>query len=678
MSSKITHSLTYRPEIDGLRALAVLPVILFHAGFSLFSGGFVGVDIFFVISGYLITSIILKDLQAGRFSIATFYERRARRILPALMVVLVVCLPFAFWLMLPEELKRFGQSLIAVATFSSNLFFWLKTDYFAPAAEEQPLLHTWSLAVEEQYYLFFPILLMLAWKGGKRRMAWLVAALAVGSFALACWTERAHPQAAFYLLPTRAWELLAGSLIAMIPASFVQDRLTPRMAQAGSATGFAMILWAMATFQGHGPADTARMAIPVLGSALVILTANPRTAVGVLLSNRLAVGVGLISYSAYLWHQPVLAFAKLKFFDGAPDGLMAMMVVLSLALGYLSWRFIELPTRTGNLRALRERGLLLGGSAGALAATMAVGVALHLSTGFAGLHRWDGIRAALQASNERSSGEKFCHEHPLKSALGPVTCIIGKKDAPVEGVLWGDSLAGALLPGLHEQLAKRGAAYVAVLSDGCIPVEGIARTKEIEFGCDPQRHTAAVDEIIRQPSLKTVVWIGNFALLTGGKPLDYVIDGAPATPATVRERMLATAHRLEAAGKRLVLIGNTPQFSQPAADYAMRMYARNGAGVERQTQYRPRAEVERGFGNLAEVLREIRPTSQIIDGLDVFCPGGQCGSHDAAGRLLYTDALHLSHQGARTLARAVVGRIDERTSTLAAAPVTGSDKHHGR
>ena len=156
----------YRPEIDGLRALAVLPVILFHAGFELFSGGYVGVDVFFVISGYLITSILLREMEQAKFSIIRFYERRARRILPALFFVVACCLPFAWFWLLPEDLARFGQSLIAVATFSSNIYFWQTANYFAPAAEEQPLLHTWSLAVEEQYYVLFPVFLMLFWRFG--------------------------------------------------------------------------------------------------------------------------------------------------------------------------------------------------------------------------------------------------------------------------------------------------------------------------------------------------------------------------------------------------------------------------------------------------------------------------------------------------------------------------------
>lgn len=194
----------YRPEIDGLRALAVVPVILFHAGFELFSGGFVGVDVFFVISGYLITTIFIEEIDNQRFSIVNFYERRARRILPALFFVMLLCIPFAWLWMLPFQLKGFADSLIAVCLFASNILFWSESGYFDAATEEKPLLHTWSLAVEEQYYVLFPLFLLLAWRFGKNRVFWMIVAMAAVSLLLSEWGWRHKPVANFYLAPTRA------------------------------------------------------------------------------------------------------------------------------------------------------------------------------------------------------------------------------------------------------------------------------------------------------------------------------------------------------------------------------------------------------------------------------------------------------------------------------------------
>jgi peptidoglycan/LPS O-acetylase OafA/YrhL len=203
----------YRSEVDGLRALAVLPVILFHAGFTIFSGGFVGVDIFFVISGFLITTIIVDEMKQGCFSLLNFYERRARRILPALFFVMLCSLPFAWIWMLPQDLEFFSQSLVAVPLFFSNILFWYTSGYFETASELKPLLHTWSLAVEEQYYVLFPLLLMLVWKIGKKRIVLLLSLIAIVSLLTAQWGSTVHPSFTFYLLPTRSFEILIGALI---------------------------------------------------------------------------------------------------------------------------------------------------------------------------------------------------------------------------------------------------------------------------------------------------------------------------------------------------------------------------------------------------------------------------------------------------------------------------------
>ncbi|NDV87372.1 acyltransferase family protein [Aurantimonas aggregata] len=227
----------YRPEIDGLRAVAVVPVILFHAGISGFDGGFLGVDVFFVISGFLITAIIMAELETGRFSLARFYERRARRILPALTVMMLVCLPFAWMWMLPSELVRFGRSLAATAVFLSNVLYWRQTNYFSPDAELNPLLHTWSLSVEEQFYILFPLILMLMWSRSRRWVVPLLVLGAVASVAVAEWGGRNAPAAAFFLAPSRAFELLLGSL-----AAFFVHRFGEMRSGAAGAVGLAVLL----------------------------------------------------------------------------------------------------------------------------------------------------------------------------------------------------------------------------------------------------------------------------------------------------------------------------------------------------------------------------------------------------------------------------------------------------
>ncbi len=306
---KIT--MKYRREIDGLRALAVLPVILFHAGIQGFSGGYVGVDVFFVISGYLITSIILAEREAGSFTLAGFYERRARRILPALYVMAAACIPFAYLWMLPGDLVEFSQSLMAVAAFASNILFWRQTDYFAAATQLKPLLHTWSLAVEEQYYMVFPLLLLAAWRFGRRKLLALLATALLISLAVAQWGVTHRPAATFYLLPTRGWELLVGAL-----AAFYLSGRRPevdRWRELKASAGVALIAYGVFMFGEGTPFPGLNALVPTAGAVLIILFADAGTYVGKLLGSRAFVGIGLVSYSAYLWHQPILAFAKHRF-----------------------------------------------------------------------------------------------------------------------------------------------------------------------------------------------------------------------------------------------------------------------------------------------------------------------------------------------------------------------------
>ncbi|MBT4881240.1 MAG: acyltransferase, partial [Flavobacteriales bacterium] len=251
----------YRAEIDGLRALAVLPVILFHAGFEWFSGGFVGVDVFFVISGYLITTIIISEMAQGKFSIVNFYERRARRILPALFFMMAACLPFAWLWLAPNDLKDFGQSLVAVSTFSSNILFWSESGYFDTAAELKPLLHTWSLAVEEQYYILFPIFLMLTWKLGIRWILILLSIVFFISLGVAQWGANYYPSGAFFLLPARGWELLVG-VFAAFHLKYNTHKKSHIVNQLLSLLGFGMIAYSIIAFDETTPFPSLYALIP--------------------------------------------------------------------------------------------------------------------------------------------------------------------------------------------------------------------------------------------------------------------------------------------------------------------------------------------------------------------------------------------------------------------------------
>ena len=343
----------YRPEIDGLRAVAVLPVMIFHAGFGIFTGGYVGVDVFFVISGFLITGIIAGEIENGNYSFSKFYERRARRIFPALFLVLGCSAVVSWWLLVPSDMTAFAKSLISVVVFSSNILFWSESNYFDISSELKPLLHTWSLAIEEQFYILFPVLLLGCAKlfTLKRRHITLVVVCIIFliSLGLAHWAAFNKPTANYYLLPTRAWELMAGSIVALSfrwPSVIERLEKTPSgIRQVGGLLGLVLILFSVIWFDDNTPFPSLYAMLPVLGTVLVILFAIPGTYCYSALSSKILVGVGLVSYSAYLWHQPVYAFARHQPYWEHSHVLMGFALITSLSLSYLSWKYVECPFR---------------------------------------------------------------------------------------------------------------------------------------------------------------------------------------------------------------------------------------------------------------------------------------------------------------------------------------------
>jgi peptidoglycan/LPS O-acetylase OafA/YrhL len=426
----------YRREIDGLRALAVVPVILFHAGYQAFSGGFVGVDIFFVISGYLITTIILMELRQDSFSLINFYERRARRILPALYFVILVSLPFAWLWLMPSAMKEFSRSLIAVSLFSSNILFWRESGYFDMGTELKPLLHTWSLAVEEQYYIFFPAFFMLTWRFGVRTVLEIFSVIAVASLTIAQWGSIVKPTATFYLLPTRAWELLVGAFVAFYLSRLNRNESSNILRQASSLTGLFLLLYSIFFYDDRIPFPSFYTLVPVLGTALVICYADNKTLVGKILGYEVFVGLGLISYSAYLWHQPIFSLARHRSLIELGPLVFGALTLLALLLAYLSWKYIETPFRNKNLIT---RNHLIWSS---LAAML-----LYIALGLMG-NATDGFKARFDLSSlPKPWGSIKCHGATAISELKEplVECLGSAKNGSGGDIfLLGDSHAAQL------------------------------------------------------------------------------------------------------------------------------------------------------------------------------------------------------------------------------------------
>lgn len=444
----------YRAEIDGLRALAVVPVIMFHAGFELFSGGFVGVDVFFVISGYLISTILIEDIEKKRFSIVNFYERRVRRILPALFFVLFITTIFSYFILFPSDFKDYSESLFYVVIFVSNIYFWRDSNYFSQAAELNPLLHTWSLAVEEQFYVVFPLFLILAWRYGKHRVFWMIVVMAAISFLLSEWGWRNTETANFYLAPTRAWELFAGSI-----AAFIVQKQGVQKNNLLALIGISAIVFSVFSYDETTPFPSAFALVPVIGVVLLLLYADKETLTGKLLGTKALVGVGLISYSAYLWHQPLFALYRQKYSIDLDFFVQSFLIGITFCLAIFSWKFIEKPFRDKTF----SRKIIFTSSF--LAGLTLIAISSMIFTTNGASYRFDLIPKPVPWVNVKCHGIK-----KIAQLEKPIEECLGASPSPVKGDIYllGDSHAAQLTFALEDVAKQRNVGFYFI-NDGNFP-----------------------------------------------------------------------------------------------------------------------------------------------------------------------------------------------------------------
>lgn len=609
----------YRRDIDGLRALAILPVLLFHTHVPGFSGGYVGVDIFFVISGFLITGIIAREIDASQFSLVRFYERRARRILPALSVMLAFVLAMATWLYLPGDFEAVPRSALMALLFLSNLWFFLNTGYFAGGAETMPLLHCWSLAVEEQFYIGFPLLLWLIARYAPRSRITVLVAAALISFGWA-WLKQADSDGfAFYLLPPRAWELFAGALLAVGAVPELRARAAREVT---ALVGLGLILFAVLTYDSQTVFPGLTALPPVLGSAMLIHAA-PGTLVGRLLSMRLPVAIGLISYSLYLWHWPLIVFAEYAR-DAKLAGLWQVgIIAASFVLAWLSWRFVEQPFRSP-ARFDQRRILVWSGVGMALLGTAA---AMMLPLGGWAARFAPEVARYASAKDDFSPRRAACLTERLDSA--PEECVIGAAGAAPTALLWGDSHGVELAWALGQEYAARGEALIQRTRGSCPPLTGLHRAKDP----DCQRFNAAVrQQIAATPALQTVYLAGYW-------------DEHRGDPATLA-RLDATIAQIRAAGRRAVVIGPVPSQDWNVPRRLARLAARgqnqDAHGIDEAT-YRTR-----NAWFLSAYPRWQAQGVGLIDPARGLFDSGK-GMIVKQGDPLYFDSHHISVAGARAI-----------------------------
>lgn len=647
----------YRAEIDGLRAVAVVPVVLYHAGIGLFPGGFVGVDVFFVISGYLITSILALELAAGRYSIVGFYARRARRLLPALAGLLLFCSLAATLLFMPYDLKEFGQSVVGASLSMSNVYFWLKVGYFDPLATLKPLLHTWSLSVEDQYYLVFPVFMLVAARLMKRRWPWAIAAVLVLSLAVGAVEAYRAPPTAFYLLPSRMWELLLGSLLAVRPLPLVSRPLREGLA----ALGLALIFAAVFCYNTDTVFPGLAALPPCLGAALVIQY-GPETRTAKLLSLKPLVGIGLISYSLYLYHWPLIVFTKYALIPNeAAFRVLALPICLvSVGAAYLSYRYIETPFRRGRVFQTRRR--LFEAAALAMGCFAAFGLAANLTIGFP--HRLAGpTRAIAMGAVDTTLGHDHCDLTSAADIAAGRICDVGKPGGAPSFAVFGDSFAEALMPALAAAARQQGTHGVGLTRGGCYPLVGTVSLNDppADAAACTAFHEAVVRYINGTPSIRRVILIGRWTSAAEGTRYGadaskgwFIADrdskhiGYDENRAVFARGIARTVTAFP--GRVVYVVAYIPEqpFNVPQAEALCRYLGKPcPAGLSRADFDRRQAYVRQVLSADAERLRY-----QVVDLGAELCSAADCPAL-SGNAALYSDDNHLSRTGAMSVTAAL-------------------------
>jgi len=636
------HTFGSRRDIDGLRALAVIPVVLFHFGFSTFSGGFVGVDVFFVISGFLITSILFRDISAQGFSFVDFWARRARRIIPALSVVLLVTLALGWLLLTAKDFSELGRTVRYQSLFISNILFMREDGYFQPASDLKPLLHTWSLAVEEQYYIFFPLLMVLLMRH-VRHWRWMLFAVLLISFGLNIAYIERKPDVAFFSLPTRAWELLCGAMLAVLPAR--KHAVRPWLAQSVGAAGLGAVLLAVFTFDRGTVFPGWAALLPVFGATALIWSGGQgSTWAGQLLSARVFVWIGLLSYSLYLWHWPVYVYANAISIDGIQPWEAAGWMLLALGLAWLSWRFVELPFREKRLLAGRKP-VLVGGLM-AMAVLAVTGSVVRSQEGFP--QRLTGKALEYAQAREWQAGQMKCMLVTKDKKFDKACLLGGNPEVPATRLVWGDSHAAALMPAIESGAKREGRPVWLYSMSACPPI----------LSDDPRQRCKDFNEQtmeqVRRLQIKDVVLASNWSLYVYGredgdkKVLLNAHDNTAQAEARMALAIEARVAAIRAAGAQVWLFKEVPLQRKGAISRltSLARIGRSADGLGRPLE--EHLARQHFLSRLFDSMSAADPGVHVIDPTPLMCADQVC-SIEVNGHSKYKDEDHLSDTGSARL-----------------------------
>jgi peptidoglycan/LPS O-acetylase OafA/YrhL len=630
----------YRPDVDGLRAVAIVSVVAFHANQAYLPGGFTGVDIFFVISGYLITRIISTELESGEFSFSNFWIRRARRLLPALLFMLVSVTLVALYLLLPDHLDQYGQLLSHAVLFVGNIFLSQGREYFDPSMQNNPLLHVWSLAVEEQYYLLWPLLLTVSLRVLSPRyfIGGFVFLFGI-SFAYSEWASMNLPGEAFYGLPSRAFELLIGAGLALVNARPIRSQA---FANALSVSGLFLILSGMFFLDDKTRFPGIFALLPCCGAALILLGGggNKNTLVESVLSSSIFVATGKISYSWYLWHWPPLAFARYYFERPLSPLEMTIALATGLGIAIVSWRFVETPFRRPGAHSEFQRPLLLT-AIGSTAVLFLLGMSIHSLKGIPSRMDKDTVMALSQFEQ---GGTRPCL-NILDKGIGKSECIFGNSDVTEPSLmLWGDSHALHYLPAIAKIASEQEIKGVSRIRRSCQPlVEPQEMRVTLESRSCRKANEETLAKIIAQPSISVVVLASFWSIRD-------ILSGTADEMDVFTKNLERTIIELERHGKKIVILGQVPKIPHNLKNcLAMQVrWTRNIPGCE-AFSLSQLSSYETGIWLSMQSLIQAHPDVIYFAPQNYLCNRGICRTIDEQRRPLYRDDHHLTVWGANHL-----------------------------
>jgi peptidoglycan/LPS O-acetylase OafA/YrhL len=630
----------HRSDIDGLRAVAVIAVVLFHTRLVRVPGGFVGADIFFVISGYLITTLLLEDIRKERFSIANFYERRVRRILPALFAVLLFSSVAAYAILLPRDAKDYGRSLAATVFFSSNRVFAGQAGYFDAPGEMKPLLHTWSLAVEGQFYIVYPLFLFVVTRYFRKRYAIAIGLVLILSFAISVRRLGIDPPAAFYFIGARAWELMLGGLLA---TAVIPELRHGKSANILGLFGLGLIGYSVFALSSATPFPGPNALYPCVGAALIIYSGIAQeTLVSRVLSVRPVVFVGLISYSLYLWHWVILVFSRYYLVRSLNRAEAAAVMASAFVLASLSWQFIETPFR--RREAFRSQAWLFSGAAAATLLMGTFGAVANVRNGMPNRFRGD-ARTLMDGAVDVWKRRYECQRS---------ICPVGSADARESFILWGDSHAGALAPALERVALAHNASGFIAFHPACAPLLRLKRYDRSFEDCGG--FNDSVLEYIKTHPVRTVFLHARWAIYSEGQRYKQE-PGGPALlarslkwqddNAAFNQLVHSTLAELKALGPNVVIVASAPEVGVDVPTELARAY-RSRMPLEIAPLLAEFMERQR---RAFEVLRSAAAefSAQIVYPHEMLCETSRCLVVKDQ-RPFYSDEHHLSVHGAMYLA----------------------------